>query len=108
MKFIAPVRRLLHPSGNLWRKSGALLCLLLLAILTTVAVAHIHHGAASDIGDQHCQLCQLSHSPANAPMTAAMAIIFALTSAAITLTPKLWMDRTAVRDITARPPPASH
>jgi hypothetical protein len=67
----------------------------------------MHHGATSDAGDQHCQLCQLSHSPASSPAQAAVAIYLMLVFFAIAMRPSAWLGRIAVRDICTRPPPTS-
>lgn len=90
-----------------WRKLGVLLCVLLLAALTTVAVAHVHHDSPGDPADQHCALCQLSHSPAADLAPAVVAIYVALTAALVCATLSIWLDRIAVRDLSIRPPPAS-
>jgi hypothetical protein len=90
---------------DVWRKAGALLCIALLATLTTVVVAHVHHDTPGGTTDSHCQLCQLSHSPAVNPSQAAFAIYLAMTAAAVLLRRSLWLNRVAVRDITTRPPP---
>jgi hypothetical protein len=85
-----------------WRKLAAIVCMLLLAVLTTATAAHVHHGA-----DNHCQLCQLSHSPASSPMPAAAAVSAAMQVAAVGTESRVPYSHAAVRDITIRPPPAS-
>jgi hypothetical protein len=99
-----------RPSASLWRKAGALLCLLLLVALTTVAVAHVHHdgpGNDRDAGDAHCQLCQLSHSPATTPAQLSAVLYLAVTALLVCISRIQWLDRVAVRDVTTRPPPSS-
>jgi hypothetical protein len=96
MKASAPIRMV--P----WRKVAAIVCLLMLAVLTTANAAHVHHGA-----DNHCQLCQLSHSPASGPLTAAVTVYVATPVADIWTEPRAPYSHAAVRNFTIRPPPAS-
>jgi hypothetical protein len=77
--------------------------MLLLAVLTTATAAHVHQGE-----DNHCQLCQLSHSPAASPLPSAVAVSAALQVAAVWTESRVPYSHAAVRDITIRPPPASH
>jgi hypothetical protein len=89
-----------------WRKLAAIVCMLLLAVLTTATAAHVHQGPV-DGADNHCQLCQLSHSPASSPMPAAAAVSAAMQVAAVGTESRVPYSHAAVRDITIRPPPAS-
>jgi hypothetical protein len=77
-------------------------CLILLALLAVVQVAHVH-SAESDA--DHCQLCIVLHSAAPVAMTATVVVLVQIESAA-----PVFKARTVVRfwhpQLFTRPPPA--
>ena len=82
--------------------AAALLCLVLLALLTMVQVAHLHP-LESDA--DHCPLCIVMHTAAPVAVTAAVVVLVQIE----TVTP-VFKARTVVRfwhpQLFTRPPPA--
>jgi hypothetical protein len=100
--FKANFRGKLHAGPGSW-PVVFVVCLVLLALLTVVQVAHIHP-IESDA--DHCPLCIVMHTAAPVAVTAAVVVLVQIETA----TP-VFMPRRAVRywhpQLFTRPPPAA-
>jgi hypothetical protein len=83
--------------------AAAALCLILLALLSLVQVAHVHPTATDA---DHCQLCIVLHAAAPAAMTTALVILVQLgsTSPAVQV---VTVFRPWHPTLFTRPPPAA-
>jgi uncharacterized membrane protein YqhA len=82
--------------------AAALLCLVLLALLTMVQVAHLHP-LESDA--DHCPLCIVMHSAAPVALAAALVVMVKIATRAPVFEP-LAVVRHWHPDLYTRPPPA--
>jgi hypothetical protein len=81
---------------------AALVCLVLLALLTLVQVAHMH---ALDSDADHCPLCIAMHSAAPVAVMAAGVVLVQIEAAAPVFEPQTVVRNWHPKFIT-RPPPA--
>lgn len=81
----------------------AVLCLILLALLSLVQVAHVHPTATDA---DHCQLCIVLHAAAPAAVTVALIVLVQLGSSLPALQTGIVFRRWSPTLFT-RPPPAS-
>ena len=89
-----------HP----WRILLALLCVLLVAALGTVQVAHTHADGAANHAD--CALCATAHISVHTVSSAAPAPTTSVVALLVALPPSILRSALATFALFTRPPPA--